>query len=804
MQLNALDFTETQQRTLEKKGIISTEAFLRKNPLHYYDFSEPLSLSLMDKKTTAKLQSNAPFAIIGMCETFTLEQKDHMQMAKMRVRDEKSTEVLFVNVMSSEALKITLLEQDINNAVNHPVKIPSNIKTRVPMQAGLVNASCIKQIIALNEARSVTAISLGKLKTGGLDRVSKMQMAKIKEVVPDNLCNFVMDFFVQSSAALSCLRWIVRGLEADIAIRKTMCDTTVLRDLLYGKRLIVGGFIHYNEQYKSWSILNPAIISSKIEKYKTMNVRYSQMKGFTPSEYASYVDCAIEHISGFEIVPDELLRKANLPSLRKTAQLMHHPKSWADVKLAKKRCLFDDLLYLAVKLKLNAPEQTDVVSPAMSKTALMDEYISSLPYSLTNGQKCAIDQISEKMKNGRQAIALVQGDVGTGKTCVAFALMMQAVENGYQAALAVPYTTLANQHFRDIEKALEGTGYKAVLLTSEASVTERAKAKKKIESGEVNIVVGTHSIFAKTVEYQNLGLIIEDEEHKFGVVHREDFSSKGVGGCHRITMSATPIPKSLAGTLYGDGMDIITITDKPANRLPVKTAITDSDQKAANLILREVKAGHQAYIVCPAIEQNDKSNINASIEVNEKIYKQFFSGVNAKKPNGNNPTMVVLTGKTRAVDKIKIMEGFADGEIDILMSTTVIEVGMNVPNATVMVITGADRFGFSTLHQLRGRVGRGSVQSYCVLKTEQPNEKLAFMQQCTDGFEIAEKDLEMRGPGSLFGEKQTGDNYFISLMLTYPNMYKSIKEIADDVCKTETGKEIVRRYEEIYLAEELR
>lgn len=804
MQLTALNLTDTQQRTLEKKGIISMEAFLRKNPLHYYDFSETLPLVLLDKRTAERLQRNAPFAIVGTCKNFVIEQKDHMQMAKMRIEDEESGEILFVNVMSADALKISMIEQDTDNVINHGIKLPDDFKTRVPMPAGLVNAPCIKQIIALNEAKNVTALSLGKLKTGGLDRVSKMPLTRIKEIVPEKLCSFVLSYFPQADNALSCLRWIVRGLDADIAIRKTLCDRTALRDLVYGKKLIVGGFIRYSERYNAWSVLNPPVVSSNISRFKTMNVQYSQMKGFTPSEYAAYVDYAIEHISNFEIVPESLLIKNNLPSLRKAAQLMHHPKLWADVKLAKKRCIFDDLLYLAVKLKLNAPDQVDAVAPPMPETKLMNDYIASLPYALTNGQQSAINQISDKMKNGVQAVALVQGDVGTGKTCVAFSLMMRAIENGYQAALAVPYTTLASQHFRDIEAALAETGYKAVLLTSEVSIAERAKIKKQIARGEINVVIGTHSIFSKQIEYKNLGLIIADEEHKFGVVHREDFLDKGVEGCHRITMSATPIPKSLAGTLYGDGMDIITITDKPANRLPVKTAITDSDAKAANLILREVKAGHQAYIVCPAIEQNDKSNINASIEVKEKIYRQFLAGANAKKPNGNNPTMVVLTGKTRACDKTSIMEAFAKGDIDILMSTTVIEVGMNVPNATVMVITGADRFGFSTLHQLRGRVGRGSAQSYCVLETEQPNEKLLFMQQCTDGFEIAEKDLEMRGPGSLFGEKQTGDNYFVSLMLTYPNMYKSIKKIAEEVCKNETGREIVRRYEEIYLAEELR
>ena len=803
MELKYLNLTDTQEHTLIKKGILSVEAFLRKSPLHYYDFKDTFVLSLTDGKTAEKIASGAPFAITGVCTSINIEQKDHMQMAKLRVKDDLSDNTLFINVMSADALKISLLEQDPNSPVNNETALPKGLKKPLPYEAGYTNAACLRQIVTLNEMENVTAISFSKLKTGGLDRVSKMSLQTLKENVPEGVFKYVSCQF-QSDRVLSCLRWIVRGLNPDLAIRKTICDITTLRELLFNKRLIVGGFIRYSEQYKAWSVLNPPVVSADIARFNTMNVQYSQMKGFTPADYASKVDKAIKDISDFEIVPDKMIQNLHLPSLRQSAIMLHHPSSWKDVQSAKKRGIFDDLLYLAIKLKLNMPGVASVKSPVMPHRVVMDNYIASLPYNLTNGQRDAINQISTKMAEGSQASVLVQGDVGTGKTCVAFSLILQAAENGFQSALAVPYTTLANQHYRDMLKVLEGTGYTAALLTSETPIAEKRRIKNGIENGTINVVIGTHSIFSDDVAYQNLGLIIEDEEHKFGMVHRESFVDKGIEGCHKITMSATPIPKSLANTIYGENSEIITITDKPANRLPVKTAITSSDAAAAKEIIKQVKLGHQAYIVCPAIEKNDKSDLAASIEVKEEIYRKLISGVDAKKPNGNNPTMVVLTGKMRAADKNRIMESFSNGEIDILMSTTVIEVGMNVPNATMMVITGADRFGFSTLHQLRGRVGRGDAQSYCVLQTNQPNEKLMFMQQCTDGFEIAEKDLELRGPGSLFGEKQTGDNYFIGLMLSYPNMYKTIKKIADEACKNETGREIVRRYEEIYLAEELR
>lgn len=271
---------------------------------------------------------------------------------------------------------------------------------------------------------------------------------------------------------------------------------------------------------------------------------------------------------------------------------------------------------------------------------------------------------------------------------------------------------------------------------------------------------------------------------------------KGIPHCHQITMSATPIPKSLADMVYGNHTGFITITDKPANRLPVKTAVTSRDEAAAKVMIREIKAGHQAYIVCPAIETNGKTPDIASIERKEAVYRSLFAGTGIR--------MEVLTGKMKAQEKMEIMKEFASGAIDVLMATTVIEVGMNVPNATVITITGADRFGFSTLHQLRGRVGRGKDQAYCILQTETPNEKLQFLTQTNDGFLIAEKDLELRGPGTLFGERQSGSNYFVDLMLAYPNMFAWIKRETEELCRKETGKDIVRRYEELFLPEEKR
>lgn len=261
-------------------------------------------------------------------------------------------------------------------------------------------------------------------------------------------------------------------------------------------------------------------------------------------------------------------------------------------------------------------------------------------------------------------------------------------------------------------------------------------------------------------------------------------------------MSATPIPKSIAATLYDDTMDIISIKDKPANRIPVQTAVCQKDITALKFMEQQISQGRQCYVVCPAIEKNDKAEKMASITEKEEVYRRYLES--------KGMSLAVVTGKLKTAEKQQIMEDFTSGEIDVLMATTVIEVGINVPNATVMVITGAERFGFSTLHQLRGRVGRGEYKSYCILQTIEPNEKLQFMCDTTDGFKIAEKDLELRGPGSMFGERQSGDNYYVSLMLANQELFKKLKETAKKLCKDATGRDIIRRYEEIFRAEEER
>ena len=476
--------------------------------------------------------------------------------------------------------------------------------------------------------------------------------------------------------------------------------------------------------------------------------------------------------------------------------MTHWPKNYWQVLKARERAKVEDLLYFALKLELSSKRNADIHGIALNNFSLMNKYVKSLPYELTGDQKKCVNAVCKKINSRVPVNALVQGDVGTGKTADAFCLLLLACASGYQAALAAPYTTLASQHYRDMKEIADMLGLNAVFLTSDVKGKKKKEALEKIRTGDAQIVIGTHSIFSSDVEYKNLALIITDEEHKFGVVHRESFREKALKGFHQITMSATPIPKSIAATLYDDSMDVISIVEKPANRIPVQTAVCKKDETALKFMASQIKDGHQCYVVCPAIEKNEKLDKMASIAEKEKTYRKYLED--------RGMSLAVVTGKLKAEEKQHIMEDFTNGKIDVLMATTVIEVGINVPNATVITITGADRFGFSTLHQLRGRVGRGKFKSYCIIQTEESNEKLDFMCTTTNGFEIAEKDLELRGPGSMFGERQSGDNYYVSLMLDNQELFKKIKKTAKGLCESATGKDIVRRYEEIFRAEEER
>ena len=799
MKLEELGLTAAQIKALEKKKVVSVEALLRRPPLRYFNFSKTYPLSVNDAKTAEFMQANRPFAIIGKCISYSVAVQNHARMIKLRIEDEAtknmvgaSGNTLFCNIMGMDVFRQNFLDGHPENPVYMDIIVPENLRF-YQGESFQMKPSCKKQIDFVNSLDELAVKDFIALKTGGSDGWSCRYVGDFG----DDAVAFVRSYTSDNGSVINILRWWGRGLRLDLAIKKVLLDDNgLLKRLLLDKRLLVGGFIEYKEDMGIYSVMNPQVVSDRLDDFDGYVLQYGQVKGITPERYKDIIRRSYDGISSLDFIPTSVCEQFDIPSFKDSAYMMHFPKSYWHIKKANLRATVEDLLYLAVKMQLQSSPSDHVHGVVMNDFSLMRSYTDSLPYELTGDQKKCINQLFMKMKNGSCVNSLVQGDVGTGKTAVAFCLMLIAASNGYQSALAAPYTTLAAQHYRDMSEIAERLGIQVAFLTSDVKGKKKKNELERIRSGEAKIIIGTHSIFSKDVVYDNLALIIQDEEHKFGVVHRDNFREKAIPGFHQVTMSATPIPKSIAATIYGDEMNVISIIDKPANRIPVQTAVCKNDVTALQFMEKQIREGHQCYVVCPSIDKNEKNESLASIEEKEKIYRRYLED--------RGFSLAVVTGKLKAAEKQQIMSDYTAGKIDVLMATTVIEVGINVPNATVIVITGAERFGFSTLHQLRGRVGRGAYKSYCILQTDESNEKLDFLCGTTDGFEIAQKDLELRGPGSLFGEKQSGDNYYISLMLANEELYQKIKPVAKSLCSNNTGKDIVRRYEEIFRAEEER
>ncbi len=399
----------------------------------------------------------------------------------------------------------------------------------------------------------------------------------------------------------------------------------------------------------------------------------------------------------------------------------------------------------------------------LPKTQKTDTVIRSLPYQLTASQKKVWEVISEELSQKKVMARLVQGDVGCGKTIIAFLALVQTAAAGMQGAMMAPTEVLARQHYDGFVKLVQQAGLpvRAVLLTGSLKAREKREACGLIESGEAQVVVGTHALIQENVQFRNLALVVTDEQHRFGVGQREALSGKAEEMPHAIVMSATPIPRTLAVILYGD-LDISVISERPSERLPVKNAVVDPSYrpKAYAFIASQVKEGHQAYVICPMVEESGSGEIEAEnvIDYTDTLraaLSRYLPDIRVE----------YLHGRMKNEEKNAVMQRFLDGEIQVLVSTTVVEVGVNVPNATVMMIENCERFGLAQLHQLRGRVGRGKDQSYCILmhhsESDAVRKRLQILKDSNDGFEIARKDLELRGPGELFGLRQSGELSFL-------------------------------------------
>ena len=453
-----------------------------------------------------------------------------------------------------------------------------------------------------------------------------------------------------------------------------------------------------------------------------------------------------------ETLPEYILKENNLWDINNTIERIHFPVEFSDFNKARERLVFEELLttqLALLKLKNNYEHETDGIQ--FSKDVYMSDVINILPFKLTKAQLRVLEEIDRDMESNKPMNRLLQGDVGSGKTVVAMIAAYKAVKSGYQATIMAPTAILASQHLESFQGILEELGIRTELLISSVTKKKKTEILEKLQNGEIDILIGTHAILEENVVFKNLGLVVTDEQHRFGVKQRGTIASKGQNP-DVIAMSATPIPRTLALILYGD-LDISIIDELPPNRKKIETYAVrkNMEERVNNFIRKQITEGRQAYIVCPLVEENeDMEGLQSVIELAERYQKETFSEYK----------VAYLHGKMKPKEKDEIMERFKNGEIQILIATTVIEVGVNVPNASIMVVENAERFGLAQLHQLRGRVGRGEYQSYCILKYEGNSEtirqRMKVMCDTNDGFIISEKDLELRGSGDFFGTEQHG------------------------------------------------
>ncbi|MBO5056811.1 MAG: ATP-dependent DNA helicase RecG [Lachnospiraceae bacterium] len=515
---------------------------------------------------------------------------------------------------------------------------------------------------------------------------------------------------------------------------------------------------------------------------------YGLTAGLTNNAVMKAMKQALEAADEEEYLPGSICEEYGLISRKQAFKDIHFPKNYEDMLKARKRLSFDEFfLFLLSLRKLKEVNEEQISIYPMIETADASRLIEALPYQLTGAQLRVWEEIKADLLSGKVMNRLVQGDVGSGKTILAFLSLIMAVSNGYQGALMAPTEILAQQHYEQLLSMI--TKYnlplKPVLLTGSVTAAGKKKIYEKIESGEANVIIGTHALIQEKVNYRNLALVITDEQHRFGVKQRESLSDKG-NHAHVLVMSATPIPRTLAIILYGD-LHLSMVDELPSNRLPIKNCVVNTGyrKKAYEFISKEVSMGHQVYVICPMVDENENAgDIENVVEYSKKLRNELPEKIHVE----------FLHGKMKAVEKRRIMEEYSAGNIDVLVSTTVIEVGINVPNATVMMVENAERFGLAQLHQLRGRIGRGNAQSYCIFVSgtdkEHSMERLKILNKSNDGFFIAEEDLKLRGPGDLFGIRQSGAMEFkIADIYQDSGLLKKISVTVDDIIREDENLE---------------
>ena len=546
---------------------------------------------------------------------------------------------------------------------------------------------------------------------------------------------------------------LTRVQVADHSARLTLTffnNKFAAEQLQYGKEYIfygtlTGDFVDYN-------MTNPVFESLDSQPVTTRRVLpiYPLTAGLSNAAMLKAVRQALAICdTPAEIIPESVRREFGILDADRAYYAIHEPANMAEAEMAKKRLIFEEFFVFSAGLSLMRAARAEKKTTPY-KNLELTAFAGALPFSLTGAQKRAIDEIITDFASGAPMNRLVQGDVGSGKTMVAAAAAYLAIQNGHQVALMAPTEILAEQHYHSLSKLFAPMGLRTALLTGSMTPKQKTVVRTALENGEIDLVIGTHALLSDATQFANLGLVIADEQHRFGVAQRAKLSAKG-SDPHLLVMSATPIPRTLALLLYGD-LEVSIIDELPPGRKAVDSFLVNESYRARinAFIRKQVQEGHQCFVVCPAVEENEDLGIKAATVWAETLQKTVFPDLR----------ILLIHGQMKGAEKEAAMASFARGEADVLVATTVIEVGVDVPNATLMVIEDADRFGLSQLHQLRGRVGRGGHQSYCILTSHNRNpETLARLKalcKTTDGFKIAEDDLKMRGPGDFFGARQSG------------------------------------------------
>ena len=559
---------------------------------------------------------------------------------------------------------------------------------------------------------------------------------------------FVSDGIVESMPTLNFFRGKMNRLTFRCNVQNKIVKVVIFNRAFLKPNIIIGKEVTIIGKYdpKKETIVATNIRLGNLNKVEIEPV-YHLCKGITSKQMNAFIKKALSVVKENNNIPKELISKYNLMSEDEAIRIIHNPKDENSLKTALKTLKYEEIFTYMKNIKLlkiKNEVHKDVYKKEVSLN-MVNDFINSLPFKLTSDQEKIVFKMLDEICGDTLMNRLLQGDVGSGKTIVAFIISYALYTGGYQTSFMAPTEVLARQHYKNALELFKDTNFKVGLLTGKMTLKEKRKVYEKIEKNEIDMLIGTHALISDKVVWNNLGLVITDEQHRFGVNQRQTLKNKGLN-VEVLMMSATPIPRTYALTIYGD-TDTSSIKTKPSGRIPVITKVKKEDEikDALEEIYKALKNQNQVYVIAPMIEENDDSNYANVYDLKHKFNLAF-----------KNYNVEVLHGKMTNEEKEKVMDEYAKGNIDILISTTVIEVGVDVKNATVMVIFDADRFGLSTLHQLRGRVGRNSLQSYCYLISDKDTKRLKIMEEENDGYKISEADFKLRGQGDLFGSRQSG------------------------------------------------